>query len=225
MPNWDESVTGRASFLHWCKDGSPLALQQHHDESGRFRVADVAPDDVNIGGPLVERLPCLERDGRLAFQLHNDLAFEHIDERMGVVPMDHILGARGIRHLNYATLLARVIREIDREQFLHVCGFARNGWEHQECRQVSAEVKVRFPHTLSFQRRSRDTLSRNRWLSKFCRSVYAKCADLAAGSRQRVRSVVSPDGGIRVLSVSGGAIRRDRCRRGALRPTAPASAP
>src|SRR5215469_11248170 len=43
----------RASFLHWRKDGSPLILQQHHDEPGRLRVAVVAPHDVNIGRPLV----------------------------------------------------------------------------------------------------------------------------------------------------------------------------
>ena len=122
--------------------GSPLGLQQHHDEPGRLRVAGVAPHDVNIGRPLVERLPCLERDGRLAFQLHDDLAFEHVDERMGVVPMDHVSCARRIRHLNHATFLARVVREIDREQFLHVCGFGRHGCEHQDCRQVSEEVRV-----------------------------------------------------------------------------------
>ena len=40
---------------------------------------------MNIGGTFVESLPCLERDGRLAFQLHDDLAFEHVDERMGVM--------------------------------------------------------------------------------------------------------------------------------------------
>src|SRR5215831_19649380 len=93
-----------ASFFHWRLEGSALTLQQHHDEPGRLRVAGVAPHDVNIGGPLVEGLPCLECDGRSAFQLHNDLAFEHVDERMGIVPMDHVLCARRIRHLNYATL-------------------------------------------------------------------------------------------------------------------------
>src|SRR5215472_1985885 len=138
----------RASFFHWRKEGSPLTLQQHHDEPGRLRVAGVAPHGVNIGGPFVERLPGLERDGRFAFQLHDDLAFEHVDEGIGVVPMDHVLCARRIRHLNHATLLARVVREIDREQFLHVCGFGRNGCEHQECCWVDAEVKVRFLHTL-----------------------------------------------------------------------------
>src|SRR5438045_1590614 len=40
--------------------------QQYHDEPGRLRVAGIPPHDVNIGGPLIERLPCLERDGRLA---------------------------------------------------------------------------------------------------------------------------------------------------------------
>ena len=57
----------RASFLHRRNDGSPLTLQQHHDEPGRLRVAGVAPHDVNIVGPLVERLSGLERDGRFAF--------------------------------------------------------------------------------------------------------------------------------------------------------------
>jgi hypothetical protein len=51
----------------------------------------------------------------------------------------------GFRALCY---LERLVREIDREQFLHVCGFGRNGCEHQECRRVSAEVEVRFLHTL-----------------------------------------------------------------------------
>src|SRR5499427_4936788 len=141
-------MTTRASFFHWREDGRPLSLQQHHDESSRLSVTGVAPHDVNIGGPLVERLPCLERDGRFAFQLHDDLAFEHVDERIGIVPMDQVLCARRIRHLNDATLLAGVVREIDREQFLHVCGFGRNGYEQQECRQVSAEVQVRCLHTL-----------------------------------------------------------------------------
>src|SRR5205814_10693140 len=59
----------RASFFHRRNDGSPLTLQQHHDEPGRLRVAGVAPHDVNIGWPLVERLPCLERYGSLVFQL------------------------------------------------------------------------------------------------------------------------------------------------------------
>src|SRR6185437_4535852 len=84
----------------------------------------------------------------LAFQLHNDLAFEHVDERIGIVPMDHVLCARRIRHLNHATLLARVVREIDREQFLHVGSFGRNGCEHQQCRHAGAEVQVRSLHTL-----------------------------------------------------------------------------
>src|SRR5205814_419787 len=84
------------------------ASPAHHDDTGPLRVAGVAPHDVNIGWPLVERLPCLERDGSLAFQLHTDLAFAHVDQRMGVVPMHYALCTRRIRHLNHATLLARV---------------------------------------------------------------------------------------------------------------------
>src|SRR5216684_4061147 len=106
---------------------------------------------MNVGRALVERLPCLERDGRLALHLHDDLAFEHVDERMGVVPVDHVLCARRIRHLDHETLLARVVREIDREQFLHVCGFGRDGGEHQECRQASAEVGVECLHVVPFR--------------------------------------------------------------------------
>src|SRR5215469_11679700 len=89
--NRERARKGGGHGGHWRKDGSPLALQQHHDEPGRLRVAGVAPHDVNIGGPLVERLPGLERDGGFSFQLHDDLAFEHVDERMGVVPMDYVL--------------------------------------------------------------------------------------------------------------------------------------
>jgi hypothetical protein len=67
---------------------------------------------------------------------------------MGVVPVDHVFCARRIGHLNYATLLARVVREIDREQFLYVCGFGRNGCEHQDYRQASVEVQLKFLHRL-----------------------------------------------------------------------------
>jgi len=75
----------------------------------------------------------LKRDGRLAFHLHDDLAFEHVDERVGVVPMDHISCARRYDTSSMrASLPAGVVREIDREQFLHVCGFGRDGCEHQE---------------------------------------------------------------------------------------------
>src|SRR5207237_9865384 len=80
-----------------------------------------------------------------------DLAVEHVDERMGGVPMDHVSCARRIRHLKHATLLARVVREIDREQFLHVCGCGWDGCEHQECRQVSAEVQVGLLHLVPFR--------------------------------------------------------------------------
>ena len=37
----------QASFFDRRKDGSPLTLQQHHDEPGRLPVAGVAPHDVN----------------------------------------------------------------------------------------------------------------------------------------------------------------------------------
>src|SRR5262249_19199042 len=93
-----------ASFCHRREDGSALGLQQHYDEPGRPRVAGIAPHDVNIAGTLVERLPRVERDGRLAFQLHDDLAFQHVDERMGIVPMGYVSCARRIRHLDHATL-------------------------------------------------------------------------------------------------------------------------
>src|SRR5215471_7010558 len=182
----------RASFLHRRLDGSPLGLQQHHDEPGRRRGAGVAPHDVHIGRTLVERLPCRERDGRLAFQLHDNLAFEHVDERMGVMPMDHVLCAWRIRHLKHAALLARGVREIDREQFLHVCGFGRDGCEHQECRQESVEVPVGFLHVVPFRivvgprYRSIDD-------SGFSVCMCARRAkDLPASSCQRARSLGVP---------------------------------
>src|SRR2546429_5271965 len=80
----------RASFFHRREDGSALGLQQHHDEPGRLRVAGVAPHNVNIGRTLVKRLPCLERDVRVAFQLNDDLAFTDVDESMSGRPMEHL---------------------------------------------------------------------------------------------------------------------------------------
>src|SRR5215213_8005769 len=182
-------IRGRASFLHWRKDGSPLALQQHHDESGRLRVAGVAPHEVNICRPLVESLSCFERYSRLAFQLHNDLAFEHVDERMGIMSMGHVLSARRIRHLNYATLLARVVREIDREQLLHICSFGRNGCEYQECHQVTAEVQARFLHMVplsaSYSERAIAKFDDARLSRSVCTSAQGSVSQLA----QRVKSV------------------------------------
>jgi len=63
----------RASFFHWGKDGSPLGLQQHHDEPGRLRVAGVATHDVDIGRAFVERLP------RTGHALRETLAGDGVD--------------------------------------------------------------------------------------------------------------------------------------------------
>src|SRR5215470_3753508 len=74
-----EGAWCRASLvLHRRLEGRPRGLQQHHDEPGRRRGAGVAPHDVHIARPLVERLPCRERDGRMALQLHDDRAFEYV---------------------------------------------------------------------------------------------------------------------------------------------------
>ena len=63
----------RASFFHWRKEGSPLSLQQHHDEPGRLRVAGVATHDVDIGRAFVERLP------RTGHALRETLAGDGVD--------------------------------------------------------------------------------------------------------------------------------------------------
>ena len=140
-----------ASLVHRREDRSALGLQQHHDEPGRRRVAGVASHHVNVGRTLVERLPCLERDGRLAFHLHDDLAFEHVDERMGVVPVDHVACARRIRHLEHEGLLARVVREVGREQGLHVGGAGRDSGEHQKCHKGRAKADMGDLHVDPFR--------------------------------------------------------------------------
>jgi hypothetical protein len=71
---------------------------------------------------------------------------------MGIVPMDHVLCARRIRHLDYATLLAGVVREIDREQFLHV---DLRGWARSPtgCGRVFCRAGARHArHPLSMHR-------------------------------------------------------------------------
>jgi hypothetical protein len=46
----------------------------------------------------------------VSFQLHNDLAFDHVDGGIGIVATDYVWCARRIRHLNYAILLAWIVR-------------------------------------------------------------------------------------------------------------------
>src|SRR5262249_20375200 len=103
--------------------------------------------DMNIRRTLVEGVPRLQRNGRLALQLHHDLTFEHIDERVGVVSMNDVLRTGRIRHLDHASFLARAVCEICREQFLYVRGRGWDGYEHQESRrQVSEEAYPRLVH-------------------------------------------------------------------------------
>src|SRR5215471_11366933 len=135
---------------------------------------------------------------------------------MGVVAMDHVLRARRIRHLNHATLLARVVREIGPEQFLHVCGSGRNGCEHQECRQINVEVQVGFPHTLFLSAsESGRAIAESTTLD-----TQSECLRECRGSASQLAPAGEISGytsgrSVRLLSVSGGAIRRDRYDRGA----------
>src|SRR5690242_17295141 len=67
---------------------SALVLDQDHQELRRLGGAGVAVDEMNVVGAFIEGLS--RRQGYLfsALQLHDDGALQHIDERMGVVPVD-----------------------------------------------------------------------------------------------------------------------------------------
>ncbi len=65
-----------------------LVLQQEHQELGRFGAAGVASNDMDVVRAFIKRLPGKQRHRLSSFHLHHDRALQHVDERIGIVPVD-----------------------------------------------------------------------------------------------------------------------------------------
>ena len=68
--------------------------------------------------------------------LHDDSAFQHVNECVRVMPMDGVRSARSILHDQHRALLARKVGQITRHQRRHLRGFLsgdRSGEAEEEC--------------------------------------------------------------------------------------------
>ena len=67
-------------FVHGNKNGSPVVLDEEHQELCWLGVAGVSTDQVNVVWILIERLSGMKSHFLAPFHLHYDRAFEHIDK-------------------------------------------------------------------------------------------------------------------------------------------------
>src|SRR5436190_13451216 len=69
-------------------------LLHHEDERlGSNALARIARHDVDVVRRFVIRIAGIQRDGLAALELHDELAFEHMQKHVGVVAMRRIRSA------------------------------------------------------------------------------------------------------------------------------------
>src|SRR5262249_21928510 len=91
---------------------STVVLDEKDKELCRLRAARVPADRMNVVGTFIKRLPGRERDFLTALHLHHNRAFQNINERMRVVPVNRILRTRRIHYHDHQTFLAGTLRQI-----------------------------------------------------------------------------------------------------------------
>src|SRR6185437_331078 len=111
---WRGRSSRRRAYRY--EDGRPFVLNQKHNELCRFRFACVTTNGMNVVGPLIKSLTRRKRDFFPAFHLHDNRAFQHVNERMRVVPMNRIRSARWIHYGDHQTFLAGKARKIFRHE-------------------------------------------------------------------------------------------------------------
>src|SRR6185436_4424372 len=73
-----------------------LVLQQKDQKLGGFGAACVPSHDMDIVGAFIEGLSGIQRHLRSSLHLHHDRTLQHVDECIGIVPVDRIRSAGGI---------------------------------------------------------------------------------------------------------------------------------
>jgi len=66
--------------LHWNRNRSNFALYQEHQKLDQCCLAWVAADCMNVVRAFIKCLSRTERDRLLAPYIHNDSAFQNVDE-------------------------------------------------------------------------------------------------------------------------------------------------
>src|SRR5262245_63786732 len=75
------------------QDGRTLVFNEYDEKLRRLRLAGVATDNVNIIGTFIERLTSVKSDWLRPLDLHDDSAFQHVNECMRVMPMNWVYSA------------------------------------------------------------------------------------------------------------------------------------
>src|SRR5215510_608592 len=93
------------SFRHRHYHLSSLVLNEEHDELCRLGTACIPTDDMNIVRAFIKGLAWCQSHFLSTFHLHDDRTLQHIDECMGIVPVDRIHAARRVFHCDHQDFL------------------------------------------------------------------------------------------------------------------------
>jgi hypothetical protein len=103
------------------EDRSALVLDEEDDEFRLRGRAGIAANDVHVVRAFVKDLTGIEGDWRPSLDLHDDRAFQDVDERMRVVAMDWVRGPGSIFHRQHRPFLAFDPSQIAREKRRYLC--------------------------------------------------------------------------------------------------------
>src|SRR5262245_27546490 len=107
-------MNARCCRVYWHQYWSPLVRNQDYDELRWFCGACVPANGMNILWPFIKALARLERNFLSAIQLHHDRAFQHVNERMRIVPMNRIRRTGRIDHSDHLNFLTGKVWKIFR---------------------------------------------------------------------------------------------------------------
>src|SRR5215472_5556848 len=114
---------------------SAFAFHEERDEFRRFGFTYIPPNEVDIIRTFVEGLTRRQSHFPSASDLHHNRAFQHINKRIGVVPMYFVRMSRWIFHRDHHTFFAGTLCKVfgDELHYLSLLCYQRGG--HETCQQ------------------------------------------------------------------------------------------
>lgn len=100
----------RAGSMYRNERRRAFFLDEERQESCRLGTARVPADDMDIIGTFIERLPRGQCNLLSTLNLHDNSAFQHVDECVGIVTVDWVGTSRRIFHEEHEPFLSGTIR-------------------------------------------------------------------------------------------------------------------
>src|SRR5215472_1839532 len=120
-----------ARLLRGPRYHSAFVFHEKYDKFRRFGFTCIPPEDVDIIGAFVEGLTRRQSHFLFASDLHHDRAFQHINKRIGVVPMYFVRMPRRIFHRDHHTFFAGTLCQVFGHEwrYLSLLCYQRGGHE------------------------------------------------------------------------------------------------